>query len=257
MDQQGTIDLWYPRWFDDFWFEQTCQNQWAYPTDARHWTVGDFTVGDYCLPPFKIENEEALDVTRLGKMKNELEGEAWTELQTALKMATQQEVSTDLSTCIERAVFFFDYNGIDHTPRGAVDALKEVTQAVGMSKFRSELYWKLKAAEWKVRDSLTVRTVLASGTLSNRKKYHSVLEEAYGGKIDDEENSRLMQSFRKTIWEKFDGAFPSNNKKENLQRGGPRPRRERPGRPARPPPAEEPPNSVAMAIRPPPGLHDF
>ena len=67
------------------------------------------------------------------------------------------------------------------------------------------------------------------------------------------------------IWEKFDGAFPSNNKKENLQRGGPRPRRERPGKPGRIPraayigSAAEAPKPTAHPknfIRPPPGLED-
>ena len=104
-----------------------------------------------------------------------------------------------------------------------------------------------------LRDTLSVRTQLASLPMGDKKKYQSVLEHAYGGRIDDEENSRLMQSYRKTIWEQFEEAFPSNNKKENLQRGGPRPRRERNGRnPRNPQAVEEGPANIA--IRPPPGL---
>ena len=56
-------------------------------------------------------------------------------------------------------------------------------------------------------------------------------EHAYSGKIDHEVNSRLMESYTRTIWEKFDGAFPSNDRKEYVQRGGPRARHEWPGRP--------------------------
>ena len=43
----------------------------------------------------------------------------------ALKMAIANEIATELSTCIERAIFFFDYYGPDSTPRGAVDALMQ------------------------------------------------------------------------------------------------------------------------------------
>ena len=79
------------------------------------------------------------------------------------------------------------------------------------------LYIELDAASKKIRDSLSVRAQLDSLPMGDKKKYQSVLEAAYGGRIDDEENSRLMQSYRKTIWEKFDEAFASNNKKENIQ----------------------------------------
>ena len=128
-------------------------------------------------------NNQQDTITRVG---NELEESAWTKLQTALKIMTQNEVQTDLSTCI------------DDTPRGAVDALKQVMQALGMCQLRSEL-WNDAAAK-KVRDSLSVRTQLAAFLLGNKKKYHSVLEHAYGEKIDHEENSRLMQSYREIRW---------------------------------------------------------
>ena len=46
----------------------------------------------------------------------------------------------------------------------------------------------------KLRDALGVRTQWAALPPGNKKKYHSALEHAYGGAIDDEENSRLRQS---------------------------------------------------------------
>ena len=134
-------------------------------------------------------------------------------MQTALQI-TKHTVETEITTCIERALFFYDYQGIDHTPRGAVDALMQLTQAIGMCKQGSELHTELDAAAKKVRDSLSVRTQLASlpigNTNADKKRYHSVLEHAYGGKIDDEENSRLMQSYRKTTDGRRVFAYPFN-----------------------------------------------
>ena len=72
-----------------------------------------------------------------------------------------------------------------------------------------------------------MRTQLASLSTGDEKRYQSVLEHAYGGRIDDEENIHLMQSYKKTSKEQFEGAFPSKNNEENIQRGGRRPRRER------------------------------
>ena len=117
-----------------------------------------------------------------------------------------------------------------------MDALRQATQAIEMIFSGGPLYTELDAAVKKIRDSLSVRTQLEAMPMGDKKKYQSVLVAAYGGRIDDEENSRLMQSYRKTIWEKFEEAFPSNNKAANIQRGGPRPRRERAGRHAQPSP---------------------
>ena len=161
---------------------------------------------------------------------------------------------TELSTCIERAIFFLDYQGTDSSPRGAVDALRQITQAREMCGQGGSLYTELDAAAKKVRDSLIVRTQLDALPMGDKKLYQSVLEAAYGGRIDDEENSRLMQSYRKTIWEKFEEAFPSNNKKENIQRGGPRPRRERNGRQGRNQHGVSEAGPTPFAIGPPPGL---
>ena len=132
--------------------------------------------------------------------------------------------------------------------------MRQTTQALEMCGQGESLYTELDAAAKKVRDTLSVRTQLASLPMGDKKKYQSVLEHAYGGRIDDEENSRLMQSYRKTIWEQFEEAFPSNNKKENLQRGGPRPRRDRAGRNPRNAQAVEGEGPANIAVRPPPGL---
>ena len=215
---------------------------------------GSSSSTDTAVQPLEMRNKEQDTIARLEKIKADLELAAWTKLQNALNIAMQNELATELSTCIERAIFFFDYEGSDSTPRGAVDALRQTTQALEMCGRGGALYTELDAAAKKIRDTLSVRTQLASLPMGDKKRYQSVLEHAYGGRIEDEENSRLMQSYRKTIWEQFEDAFPSNNKKENLQRGGPRPRRERAGRPPQDPPALEAEGPATIAIRPPPGL---
>ena len=174
------------------------------------------------------ETEEEI-ISRLQEIREDLARAAWKKLDSALQMSLEFE--PELSTCIERAIFFFDYQGPDSTPRGAVYALRHTTQAMEMVG-GGPLYTELDAAVKKVRDSLSVRAALAALPMGDKKKYESVLEAAHGGRIDDEEKSRLMQSYRKIVWEQFEEAFPSNNKLENIQRGEPRPRRERGGRPA-------------------------
>ena len=201
-------------------------------------------------------NNEEDTITRLGELKKELEGKAWDKLQTALKISTETTVSKDLSTCIERAIHFLNHEGIGHTPRGAADAVKLARRALGMCKLRTELREVLGAAVNAVQDVLSVRTQLESLPLGNRTKYYSVLQHAWVEKIDDTENSRLTQSYQKSICEKFPGAFPSNNRRQNIRRGGPRKRRDRKGRSCPSPPHAAPPQAetAAMVFRPPPGL---
>ena len=43
----------------------------------------------------------------------------------------------------------------------------------------------------------------------DKEKYHSVLEAAYGGRFDDDENSRLMNRYHENIWAEFEDAFHS------------------------------------------------
>ena len=37
--------------------------------------------------------------------------QAWTRFQNALQITMKTEIATELSTCIERVLFFFDYQG--------------------------------------------------------------------------------------------------------------------------------------------------
>ena len=49
----------------------------------------------------------------------------------------------------------------------------------------------------KFKVNVSVRTQLASLSTGDEKRYQSVLEHAYGGRIIDEENIHLMQGIRK------------------------------------------------------------
>ena len=101
-----------------------------------------------------------------------------------------------------------------------MDALRETENALRMSASHMHqelLYVELDAATTKTRDILSVRTQLHALPMGDKKKHHKVLENAYGGRIPDVELSKHYQSYRKTIWEKLEDAFPSNNKVENLE----------------------------------------
>ena len=229
--------------------------QWANPwmDGGYHAASSSSSSGPVAPSAQKQQQTEESTRKRLLEIKEKVEQLSWTKLQSAHQIAVSNDFATELSICIERAIFFFDYEGTDSSPRGAVDALRQTTQALDMCGGKQPLFGELDQAAKKVRDTLSARTQLMV-PMGDKKKYQSVLEAAYGGRIDDEENSRLMQSYRKTIWEQFEDAFPSNNKQENLKRGGPRPRRERAGQPIRNTANQEPEGPARVEIRPPPGL---
>ena len=163
-------------------------------------------------------------------MKDDHEKKAWNHLQNALQIVLACDVDADLRDTIQSALFHFDYEGKDSSPKGAVEALKHAKRALWMCEFWELLYDELDAAEKTVRDSLTIRTQLHALPIGIRATYKKTLREAYGGYIDVEDYSQLMQSYRKVMWMNFESAFVSKNHRENNARGGARPRRERIGR---------------------------
>ena len=202
----------------------------------------------------KETEEETL--RRLREIREKLETEASTKLKAALKIVKSIDVPTELEVCIERAEFFVDNRGTDPSPRDAMDALRHITEAIKMCEQwapYTKLHKELVPLPAKARDCLIVRAQLHALPDWDKKKYMSVLEAANGGRIRDEEISRLMQSYNKIIFEKFENAFASNNKKENARRGRPRPRRKRPGRQDRNQHGGSAESSL-LAICPPPGL---
>ena len=114
---------------------------------------------------------------RLIEIKDELELAGWTKLQHSLNIALANELATEVGTCIERAILFLDYGGLDSTPRGAVDALRETKQALEMCS-QGPLYTELDAAAKKVRDTLSVRAQIHALPIGDKKKYVLVLEAA-------------------------------------------------------------------------------
>lgn len=66
--------------------------------------------------------------------------------------------------------------------------------------------------------------------LGNKDAFIAELERAYGSRMDNEEKSLCMNSFRKVVWEKFASAFESNAKKAKDLRTRPRPPKKKGGR---------------------------
>ena len=191
---------------------------------------------------------------RLMKFKAKYERKASRKFEKALKIVKENYLDSELKQCINLAILYFGYGGKKSTSRGAADAIRQTrlakkfaaTGTSGKQKTKTkneektkegvlfdELHKLLISAEKYARDTLMIRTQ-QQVPMGDKKKFQAVLDEAFGGNIDDEEeNSRLMQSYRIVIWEEFPGAFPSNNKKTNLKQGRKKARRERPAEPQR------------------------
>ena len=60
----------------------------------------------------------------------------------------------------------------------------------------------------KLCEAATLRIQFAALPLGNKKEYHSVLTHAFGGNITDEEYSRMVQIYRKLIWQPLHYEFP-------------------------------------------------
>ena len=165
----------------------------------------------------------------LEQMRKKLETDAFHNLHDALDCVLAGVDAKDLQPAIQAAIFFFGYDGknANTNTHGAADALAYTSWAHNMCS-EAPLKTHLYKAEQNVRDSLIVRTCFVSLPMGDKKTFMEKLEEAHKNPIGDELYSQLMQSYRKIIWEKFEDAFMSNNKKENTRRGSPRPRRERP-----------------------------
>ena len=191
--EYSTHDYVMEQWINMQWqqhhWQQWAASQWYDP--GYQAIAASSSSGTVAARVQEQQNTEEETKERLLKIKEELENLAWNKLQNALQIAIANEIATELSTCIERAIFFFDYQGTDSTPRGAVDALRQTTQALDMCGHTAPsgpLYTELDGAAKKVRDTLSVRTQLMALPMGDKKKYQSVLEAAYGGRIDDEEN---------------------------------------------------------------------
>ena len=110
------------QWHQQQWHQWTA-TQWT--DGCAHSHGGSSSSGAAVQPQQDHRPTEQETIERLVKIKDELEGAAWTKLQNALNIVLANEIATELSTCIERAIFFLDYLGTDSSPRGAVDALRQ------------------------------------------------------------------------------------------------------------------------------------
>ena len=167
------------------------------------------------------------DILRLRDMKEKKKQLVSDQLEVALSLS--KDADRELKKWIERVKLLAKPRHIEDATLGDVkDALRYAEKAVGMSLERApELHYDLDLLAKNIRDMFTLRVQLVAGPVHDKEAYHKVLKLVYGGSLDDEEKARLMISRWKIICGNFPNAFNSNNKIDNLNRGGTRPRRER------------------------------
>ena len=167
------------------------------------------------------------DILRLRDMKEKKKQLVSDQLEVALSLS--KDADRELKKWIERVKLLAKPRHIEDATLGDVkDALRYAEKAVGMSLERApELHYDLDLLAKNIRDMFTLRVQLVAGPVHDKQAYLKVLKQVYGHSLGDEEKSRLMISHKNIIWEEFPNAFNSNNKLENLNRGGKRGRRER------------------------------
>ena len=155
------------------------------------------------------------------------------------RVTSTQVAACQIAQCIERALFFFHYQGSriyhlrrnpeefvtesDQQATNAVDALSELSKAIeincGTEVCEPSM---LKESKMKVIDAATFRIQYAAGLqLGNKEAYYAALMRAHGGTIGPERESIMYASYRRAIWVPFQRFFPP------WRRGAPRPRRAR------------------------------
>ena len=211
----------------EYWQQyQISRNQWAAYYDWWQWYT---SMEREVWAPIATtrSTDDEYDILRLREMKEETKRLVSDQLEVVLAMSKDAE--RELKRCIERVEFWAKPRHIeDATLVDVKDALKYAENAVGMSLDRApELHNKLDLLTKNIRDLFSLRVQLAAGPVHDKEAYHKVLKLVYGGSLDDEEKARLMISRWKIICGNFPNAFNSNNKIDNLNRGGTRPRRER------------------------------
>ena len=137
-------------------------------------------------------------------------------------MALKSELDTDLITRIRNAVDFLDYKGTDSSPRGAVAALRQATQAVQMVRHLQEgvvshrqqemLFTMLDEAAKTLRDALTVRAQLVAFPIGDNKKFHAIPPPPGLTIIDIDERPKVtsvggMDLFRYAVKDKKTGRW--------------------------------------------------
>ena len=127
-------------------------HQWAMAMTMTPWLgPGYLGSSSYTEVVAHVQGTKEEMMEHLRKDLQELECVSWTMLQEALNITVANGFDTELSTSIERAIYFLDYQGTDSTPRGAVDALSHTTQALKMCDISKQwpLYETLDGAEKK------------------------------------------------------------------------------------------------------------
>ena len=190
-------------------------------------------------------SEEELQQYRLLILKTKTETQALKRMRTSLVIGKMNDFAVYRNKQIEKAISLLSNND-DAVPKATVEASRRLQYAKKITDEASNtLFSALDNAIQSVRDSLILRVQLRVD-LGDRNAFIAELELAYEGRMDNEEKSLCMLSYRKVVWEKFADAFESNSKMDNDLRTRPRP----PKKGGRRQPASAP------VHRFPPGLED-
>ena len=167
-------------------------------------------------------SEEELQQYRLLILKTKTETQALKRMRTSLVIGKMNDFAVYRNKQIEKAISILSNND-DAVPKATVEASRRLQYAKKITDEASNtLFSALDNAIQSVRDSLILRVQLRV-ELGDKGAFIVELERAYGSRMDNEEKSLCMNSFRKVVWEKFASAFESNAKKENDLRTIPRP----------------------------------
>ena len=167
-------------------------------------------------------SEEELQQYRLLLLKTKIETQALKRMRTSLVIGKMNDCAVYRNKQIEIAISLFSNND-DAVPKATVEASRRLQYAKKLTREASKtLFSALDNAIQSVRDSLILRVQLRV-KLGDRDAFIAELELAYGSRMDDEEKSLFMLSYRKVVWEKFASAFESKAKMENDLRTIPRP----------------------------------
>ena len=167
-------------------------------------------------------SEEELQQYRLLLLKTNIETQALKRMRTSLVIGKMNDCAVYRNKQIEIAISLFSNND-DAVPKATVEASRRLQYAKKLTREAPKtLFSALDNAIQSVRDSLILRVQLRV-KLGDRDAFIAELELAYGSRMDDEEKSLFMLSYRKVVWEKFASAFESKAKMENDLRTIPRP----------------------------------
>ena len=211
-----------------WYFLSATQTPYVVNTGTNSWATAEhcFALPDCVqgIPP--SESNEV----RLGKLKRRKEKYIAMKLEVIKNIAKKTKkhalvgIASNIAFCLTP--------GLDpgYEAREAVNALAWAKMAwerwPGQSEEELKSVWQ--KCIYKIRDLLTVRVQIDALPIGSEDRYREALSRAHRDyPLDPQEFSLMMLSYWKTIVQRFEEAFPTNQMKVNLRKGGKRLARKR------------------------------